>query len=190
MIGSIHIVTGARGSGKTSLMLALATWASGNGIQVAGIISPGYYDSDGKKLGLCVRDVTSGQEMELAVRDSGTTGKIRTPAYSFNVKTIKWADKRLERSVPCELFMVDEIGPLEFHEGKGWSKVFKILKQGRFGSAVIVIRIELLNEASKLWPQARVWQLNGPAFIARSIKAISSVVLREVQSWRRTNRMK
>jgi nucleoside-triphosphatase THEP1 len=190
MKGPIHIITGVRGCGKTNLMLALAVWASGNGIQAGGIISPGYYDSERKKNGLMARDVASGQERELAIHDSGMTGKIKTPAYSFNAETVQWVNRKLGRSVPCELFLVDEIGPLEFYERKGWYKVFKVLQQGRFGSAAIVIRNELLADASKFWPQARVWQLSQTACIVKTIKVMTPVILREVQSWRRMNRVK
>lgn len=139
---SIVVLTGPREAGKTSACHRLATLATARGWTVAGVLSPAVFQG-GRKVGISLFDLSSGLSRHFASRlqrpDPSGLG------YCFEEAAISWANDVLSSAPPCDLLVVDEVGPLEILYGKGIATAFGVLRQGRYRLAVIVVRPELID---------------------------------------------
>jgi nucleoside-triphosphatase THEP1 len=63
----------------------------------------------------------------------------------FDYGVIAWASKRLESACPCDLLVVDEIGPLELIYGRGWRNALDVVGSGDWSLAVVAIRPRLVH---------------------------------------------
>jgi nucleoside-triphosphatase THEP1 len=147
------ILTGERGSGKTVLCSRLVEAARKSGWQVSGLVTPAVFEG-GQKTAIDVMDLASGARRLLArVRREGDTD-IHTIHWTFDNQALDWGNRILEGSVPCNLLVVDELGPLELLRKQGWTAALDALASALFDLAVVVIRPELIEVARSLWPQA------------------------------------
>jgi nucleoside-triphosphatase THEP1 len=156
--GNMIILTGARESGKTSLLLAGLEEFWDRGLDCAGVLSPAVF-TNGKKTGIDLLDVRSGECLRLAnLRQSDSTG-IMTDRWVFESQTLDWGNRVLDSATPCMLLFVDELGPIEFEKCLGLQSGISALNSGGYEAAVVVIRPELLERAQQLWPGALVFDL-------------------------------
>ncbi|BCY17136.1 MAG: hypothetical protein GYA12_10390 [Chloroflexi bacterium] len=155
----ITILTGGRGKGKTRACQRLAEQARHKGWQIAGLLCPAVFE-DGVKTGIDMLDLNSGTLSRLAKVVNQNAGEITTDHWDFDVDVLARGNEILECIGKCDLLIVDELGPLEFYRRQGWVKAFDTLRRGEFRRAVVVIRPELLDEARKLWPSARIVNLD------------------------------
>jgi hypothetical protein len=51
------------------------------------------------------------------------------------------------------------VGPLELEEGYGYQEALRLLDEGRYRAALVVVRPALLALARVRWPQAQVLDL-------------------------------
>jgi len=51
---------------------------------------------------------------------------------------------------PCDLLVVDELGPLEFEQNIGWRATFEILEGQKYKLAIVVIRPECIQAFAKM----------------------------------------
>jgi nucleoside-triphosphatase THEP1 len=58
----------------------------------------------------------------------------------------------LTRTTPCDLLVVDEIGPLELERRGGWENAFDVLRGRDFALALVVVRPELVIKAQLRLP--------------------------------------
>ena len=65
-------------------------------------------------------------------------------------------------SLPCDLLVVDELGPLEFERGRGWTAGLAAVDSGAYGAALVVVRSGLLERARTRWPGAEVADAASP----------------------------
>ena len=133
MVGTVPkivIITGASGQGKTRLAQALVQLAKANGVSVNGILSPAVFTA-GEKTAILVEDANSGEQRELAhVRQAGSEGDIQTGHWTFDPGSMAWGNRILAEAGECGLLVVDELGPLEFTQHKGWVEVMSQPSQG------------------------------------------------------------
>jgi hypothetical protein len=161
--GEINIITGNLQSGKTSLCQELAQKAKEQGVQLAGLISPGVF-REGKKNGIDVINLSNWERQRLAVlREKDQTG-LETQRWSFYPEIVQWGNQVLLNAVPCDLLVVDELGPLEFNRGEGWIAGLAAVDSGNYQSALVVIRPSLLEMAGQRWKISRVFDLNDPCY--------------------------
>ncbi len=139
----IAILTGPFGSGKTTACLQLAGLARQRGLDCAGVISPARFDG-GVKVGIDVLDVRSGQRRPLAEANNRPS-ELRTTRYRFDADAMAWGAGILNMACPCDLLIVDELGPLELEQGQGWINALDVLRDGQFEAAVVVVRPALLD---------------------------------------------
>jgi nucleoside-triphosphatase THEP1 len=158
----ITLITGARGSGKTSLCQQRADAARAAGLDVAGILSPALFEG-GAKVGIAALDLRTGERRLLARRrqpgDSDTPGGPQTEGWRFDPTALAWADAVLSTATPCDLLVVDELGPLELERNEGWTAALTALDGGHYRAALVVVRYELLPVARSRWPGATVLDL-------------------------------
>jgi nucleoside-triphosphatase THEP1 len=158
-MGEIILLTGELQSGKTNLCLEIYQLAQEARIRVGGILSPAVFEG-GKKTAIDALDLKSGTRKRLAeIRTSHQTD-LETQHWSFYSKVVEWGNKMLEEAVPCDLLMIDELGPLEFQRGEGWVNGFDVIELGEYSTALIVIRPSLIDEAARLWQVSRIIDLN------------------------------
>ncbi len=143
----IILITGLRGVGKTTLCLRTVTLAKNAGYSCAGLLT---LREEGD-LRILV-DVRTGNRRSLTA--SGPTG-IPVGRYLFDPDTLAWGTAILARSIPCDLLVLDELGPLEM-TGGGWAIGMDILREGRFLLALVVVRPELVTEVLERFPDAWV----------------------------------
>jgi len=139
----LAIVSGPRGGGKTTLCRRLLELARQRGLDCAGIISPARIEG-GRRVGIDLLDVRSGECRPLAEAD-GLPGELRTAAFRFDPGAVEWGAGLLNAACPCDVLIVDELGPLELERGQGWANALDVLRNGSFKLAVVVVRPALVS---------------------------------------------
>ena len=97
------------------------------------------------------------------LKDKDQTG-LETRHWSFFPEIVQWGNQALENAVPCDLLIVDELGPLEFTRGEGWIAGLAAVDSGSYQSALVVIRPSLLKMAGQRWKIFRVIDLDDPLY--------------------------
>jgi nucleoside-triphosphatase THEP1 len=139
----IVILTGPPGSGKTTTCCQLADLARRRGLDCAGLVCPARFHKS-RKVGIDVLNLRTGELRPLAEADQ-LPAALRTPGYRFDAEAIAWGASVLVAACPCDLLIVDEIGPLELERGQGWVNALDVLRAGSFKFAVVVVRPHLVN---------------------------------------------
>lgn len=137
------LVTGARGVGKTHLCEQVVEQAGQRGYRCAGVLSRAVFGGD-DKVGIALVDVATNAERSLAVADDMPC-ELRWGRYRFVPATLEWGSDRLIGATPCDLLIVDELGPLELMLGEGLVAALDVLDKGAFTLALVVVRPELLD---------------------------------------------
>lgn len=169
--GPIWIVTGERGAGKTTFCRDVVDRARGWGLDVAGVLSvPRFNPDEDEQAGIDLQDPRFGARRPLARRGSTEPSSIpvhvsRSPrtstgGWAFNDDALVWGDLLLQAAVPCDLLIIDELGPLEFERESGWISGIRALDSQQYGSALAVVRPSFLDEAQRRWPDASIVRLN------------------------------
>lgn len=154
----LFILTAPIGAGKTTFCRALADRAGAAGWDVAGILCPAFFE-DSVKTGILAQDLRSGEARLLAVSTHqpinqalGTQSdhklfNLKLGNWLFSTSTLTWGREIIAASLPTDLLIVDELGPLELVRGEGWANALDVLRQPAYKAGVIVIRPSLLTEA-------------------------------------------
>lgn len=155
------LLTGPRGSGKTRWCERLSRAARVAELTVAGLVSPAVFEA-GVKTAIDLLDLPTGTRRRLAERPPpgvpGTAGL----GWRFEEETIAWGNTILGRTGPCDLLVIDELGPLEFRDEGGLSTAFAAVEARRYRRAVVVVRPELLDGARARWPWTTdVYEVDG-----------------------------
>ena len=144
----LTVISGIRNIGKTNLCLLLIEKLQRAGKDIKGVVSPGIYQN-GRKVGIAVRDIASGEEQEMAVFSPGWDPERPEREWLFNMDVVNWANQQLGKAVPADYLLIDELGFLEFEEQHGWTNGLKILSGGLYKHAFVVVRPELLTIAKE-----------------------------------------
>ncbi len=144
MNGHILIITGERGIGKTTVCQKTVNLARKAGLVCGGILTI----ADGKEL--YAVDVRRGDQRRLTTSGDG----VRQGRFTFDPQVLAWGNIIIAQSVPCDLLVIDELGPLEFHQGGGWTVALDVLATRRFNLALAVVRPELVMAAQLRLPSS------------------------------------
>jgi nucleoside-triphosphatase THEP1 len=148
MATSIIILTGERGVGKTTVCREAVALAQAEGYACGGILTLAQPDVE-----LDVLDVSSGETRRLTLTPDAEPAIVQG-RFRFDPDTMDWGNAALTRTPPCQLLVVDEVGPLELEQRKGWTKALDVLQIGNFALALIVVRPELLVRAQLRLPSS------------------------------------
>jgi nucleoside-triphosphatase THEP1 len=113
---------------------------------VGGIYSPARIDDAGIKTSIEAADAYSDERRPLAtvVPDpaNATVGQ-----YRFDDAGLVWALEKIVTALdsPIDCVVIDEIGPLELGQNKGYAPALERLETAKASSALIVVRAELLT---------------------------------------------
>jgi nucleoside-triphosphatase len=149
-MNKVVLLTGPRGVGKTYLCQRVAEKARETGRSCAGVLSPAVLEG-GEKTGIRLVNVATGDDRSLATADR-LHGEVRWGKYRFLPSTLEWGVGLLERAIPCDLLVVDELGPLELEAGQGLVTALEVLNAGGFALALVVVRPELIDELRERLP--------------------------------------
>lgn len=148
----LWVLTGGRGIGKTTQCRALVEQARATGWDVAGLLSPAIFEN-GVKTGILAQDLRTNESRTLAMLTTQspiTNYHLPLGQWLFDPTAIAWGNQILQSRPPCDLFIVDEIGPLELLRGEGWVNAFDALHQVRYRLGVVVIRPECIDAFAKM----------------------------------------
>ena len=70
------------------------------------------------------------------------------------------------------MLIVDELGVLEFERDQGWVAGLAAIDSGDYRLGVVVIRPELLDQAQRRWPTARVIEISGVDQASRAAERV------------------
>ena len=170
--GRLWIISGARGAGKTSLCARLVEMARQAGWDRAGLLSPAVFEG-GVKTGIAVTDLRGGETRTLArLTQPGETAAVRTVQWAFDEQVLAWGDRVLAQSTPCDLLVVDELGPLEFQRGQGWLAGLAAVDSRAYRLGLLVLRPELLETAAIRWPDGQVYTVDQGEAAVRDLRAL------------------
>jgi len=151
----LTLFTGPRGAGKTHWCLALADYAHSRGLNLHGLISPAVMDGR-QKVAIDLLDLASGKRRRLAHRKEAADGDILTEDWRMVADTLQWGNALLKGIKSCDLFILDEVGPLEFEQGLGFAAGLDFVDTRRNIPCFVVVRPSFLDAAQKRWPWAEV----------------------------------
>jgi nucleoside-triphosphatase THEP1 len=140
--GVVLVLTGDRGSGKTLTCQRMVQVAASRGLVTAGVVSPGLFRL-GEKVGITAVDLRSGETRELARRQREPQPNCL--GWDFDEGALAWSDVVVAAAPPCDLLVIDELGPLEIELGKGMTSAFAVLRERRYRLAVVVVRPALID---------------------------------------------
>jgi len=173
---NLWIVTGWRGSGKTTFCREMLQTACLAGWDAAGLLSPAVF-KDGFKYSIYAEEIRSGEKRLLAATHPQTETDLAFGDWFFNRKTLKWGNQMLQSSVPCDLLVIDELGPLEFNLSIGWMTALDVIKTAQFRLALVVVRPELLESAQSMLHPDHTIQIHGVNEVHDKVLQYSSLLM-------------
>jgi nucleoside-triphosphatase THEP1 len=86
------------------------------------------------------------------IPETDATPAVIQGRFRFDPRTLAWGNEALRHATPCQLLVVDELGPLEVERQEGWTRAFDVLNKADFGLALVVVRPECLVRAQLQLP--------------------------------------
>jgi nucleoside-triphosphatase len=158
----LTLITGARDAGKTRWCMVLAEGVRAAGMNLRGLISPAVMEN-GEKIGYDLLDLESGERRRLAYRLGEAQGELTTDHWQLMEDTLQWGNGILSRITDCDIFILDEVGPLELEKGVGLTAGLKLVDENRPFRCFVAVRPSLLKKACKRWPWGTILELNAGA---------------------------
>ncbi len=137
----IILLTGARQIGKSTACLRLVTLLRSTPLKVAGLLTQRVGEHD-----LRVTELHSGETYPLTLPSTSNTG-FSLGHFRFSPEAMTRSDQALDACFPTQVFILDEIGPLELTYGQGWIRTFQLLRRYHYRVAFLVVRPELMLRA-------------------------------------------
>lgn len=153
------IITGPRGAGKTAFCAHLAGLARQAGLSVGGLLCPAVF-SGSVKAGIDQVDLGSGKCRRLGWRSLDSSNNT-VGCWRMDGCVIEWGNEICTALGDEDLIIIDEIGPLELEAGAGYQQALQLVDEGRYRTALVVVRPACLPLAQARWPNARVLNLPG-----------------------------
>ncbi len=148
----ILVLTGPSRAGKTTVCRRVVAEARSRGLSVAGVLTEDGTTSDGARLQY-VLDLRTGRRRLLAVaRPGGSSSPSGVPdfGWSFDEEGMAFGRLVLEACAgsgcDCDVLVIDQLGPLEVLEGRGWTVAFDLIGRGGYGLALAVVNPRVLDE--------------------------------------------
>ncbi|UCF62066.1 MAG: hypothetical protein JSV37_05080 [Anaerolineaceae bacterium] len=155
MATKLTLITGPSGSGKSAWCARHIDQARAEGLEVGGVLSRPVL-TQGRKVGIDLLDLQSGEGRRLANLRTPESKGLMTKRWQLYPQTLTWANFILRDLPPCDIVIIDELGPLEFSREEGLLEGMRIVDDQRFPEMYVVIRPELLSRALLRWPWAEV----------------------------------
>ena len=135
----IVLITGERQVGKSTALTQSVARLRNAGLQLSGLLTrrSGPHDLE-------VTELHTGAIYALtAPYTPGHTSPTRH--FAMNAEAMLRSSRAMAAGFPTEIFILDELGPLELVHQQGWVGAFELLHQETYRLAYIVVRPELLG---------------------------------------------
>jgi molybdopterin-guanine dinucleotide biosynthesis protein A len=144
------LLTGERGSGKTTCCLNAARLLRGNGLKPGGVACPKLLDETGGVIGIEALNILSDPpSREILARTDRPMDGPRTGMYRFSERGLEFGRKALEEGAGlADVLFADELGPLELR-GEGLWNLLPLSRTPSTPPMIIVVRPELVAHARK-----------------------------------------
>ncbi len=145
------LLTGRGGAGKTTACWKALPGLRASGVRVAGFISPPLLDAGGKKTGIEMLNLATGEHHTFA-RVVTREQQPDVGVYRLEGDAIDWARGVLAAALfsDIDLLVIDEIGPLELKRGGGFAFALEPLADPeRIPNAIVIVRRELVDELAE-----------------------------------------
>lgn len=166
------LLTGPPGAGKTRWCRALRAAARDAGYTVRGVLSLAVFYQE-RKVAIDLVDAAGDERRRLAVLRAWPSGLPlsltlsqgngdivpATGRWQFDPATLAWGNHLLHNAGAGDVLIVDEIGPLEFKQGRGFQAGLAALDRGDYRLGCATVRPSLLETARRRWPGSRVIHL-------------------------------
>ncbi len=172
------IITGKSGSGKTQFCAAIVNTLRQGDLRrkdIRGILSPALI-RDGEKVGIQAVNLITFEHKNLAEEHDSDPGPISTKRWNFDPDVVAWCNQVLSDATPCELLVLDEIGPLEFEHNTGFLAGLEAVDSGSYTLALVVVRPHLLEKALQRWPEAEVCDVEEISDHEKAVEEIAQKV--------------
>jgi nucleoside-triphosphatase THEP1 len=143
---NIVLLTGERQVGKSTLCRKLANLFQEDGFQITGLLTDRAGDHD-----LVVTELRTGQTYPLTLPFNPVVDRL-LGRFIFSPAALQRSNCALKASFPTQVFILDELGPLEFVHHAGWVEAFRLLAEQAYDTAFVVVRPELLDKAIGTFP--------------------------------------
>ncbi len=100
---------------------------------------------------LAVQELHSGDTYPLTM-PLDSDGGLLIGHFRFSPEALARSDQALDACFPTQVFILDEIGPMELLHGQGWIRAITLLRRRHYHIAFIVVRPELLVQAMRQLP--------------------------------------
>ena len=140
----IVLLSAVSGVGKTTACQRIIMLARGKGLRVAGLLSLPMYRK-GEKVGIRLHNISNGEEYLLA-RAISEGEDADVGMWKFDPVVVSWGQEILAHLPPCDLLVIDEIGPLELIHNHGLTNGLAALRQENHRFAITTIRPELVEK--------------------------------------------
>lgn len=171
---NLFLITGVSGSGKTTFCREMVHAAQRSTWQVAGLLSlPEFKGSE--KTSIWAQDLRLGEKRLLASVQRQAENDLLFGKWFFNCQTLDWGKDVLKASIPCDLLVVDELGPLELKFSQGWKNALDVIRTGHYRLALVVIRPELVNMVQPILNFSQVITLSKVDEVAEKVLQLSSL---------------
>ncbi len=145
------LLTGAARSGKTTACWKALPGLRAAGVKIGGFVSPVLLDAAGVKTGIEMWDLSTGEHRTLArVARPGEPSTMGI--YRFVEGATAWARDVLAAALLADIdwLVIDEIGPLELHQGGGFAFALEPLADAvRAPNAIVMVRESLADELAE-----------------------------------------
>ncbi len=143
MIMKVKIITGERGSGKTTFLKKYVESLGSENTNIFGF----YAENVSGKDEYVIHKLNSLEKAILCKRNSPETGNLKIRDFWFDEKAVRtgenWLNEGFDASNP--VFIIDEVGMFEI-KGYVWNDVIKKIIALDRGTLIITVRHKFLNE--------------------------------------------
>ena len=119
---------------------------------------------------LAVHELYSGDTYPLTLAPNSDAGFL-VGHFRFSPEALARSDRALNACFPTQVFILDEIGPMELVYGQGWIRAISLLRRRTYRIAFIVVRPELLVQAMRQLPLTYYTVIHLTAEIRDSVPA-------------------
>lgn len=150
--GTLIFITGASGAGKTTLCQQVVGLLRASNVPVTGFLSLARYGVGGEKIALELEDLNTEERYLLAEvhnNESAGVGSTDVGPFVFSPDALVHAEDIIAQAPSDAVLIVDELGPLELEQARGWVGVLLRLRRGDYRAALIVVRPELFLDAQR-----------------------------------------
>lgn len=157
-------LTGKSGVGKTRVCQQIVQAAKTNGFSISGFFCPAVFE-DGIKTGINVSLLPGEETYPLATLEN-RAGWLQIGRWWMDPGVFDLVNEHLKSFTGSTLLVIDEIGPAEIEENKGWPATLDLLHHGCFKFVVVSFRPAYIDFFQKAYPGIKIINLDAGGKLA------------------------